>query len=184
MVRQIQASSERANRLVRDLLDLTQARIGGGIPVVRRQVEVSSLIADALDELIATHPERAVDYDGQDVGLAVWDPDRIGQALTNLLNNAVAYSPVDKPVRVSLEAGEDTIEIAIRNAGSPIPADRVGRLFEPFMRGTASGTGSSVGLGLYIVREIVHAHAGEIDVSSTSAAGTTFTIRLPRDHNG
>jgi signal transduction histidine kinase len=181
MVLQIQSSADRASRLVRDLLDLTQARLGGGIPVEPREVEVVRLVEAAVDEVLAGHPDRTVELRAADAGTARWDPDRLGQVLTNLLSNALAYSAAGTPVRAEVAGSPERVLIKVHNHGTPIPPERQAQLFEPFMRGAASTSFErSVGLGLYIVKEIVGAHGGTVSVRSTSEAGTTFTVDLPR----
>ncbi|WP_434048937.1 MULTISPECIES: sensor histidine kinase [Sorangium] len=115
-------------------------------------------------------------------GLGSADPDRIAQILTNLVNNALTYGTPDEPVTVTTAVAKDALEIRVHNTGRPIPKELQARIFEPMQRGAAQvGPGSrSVGLGLYIVREIASAHGGRVSVRSTEREGTTFTVVLPR----
>ncbi|MET0340646.1 MAG: ATP-binding protein [Polyangiales bacterium] len=180
--RRILASAERAARMIRDLLDFTQARLGGGIPVTPRDTSLSVLIAQVVDEFETTHPERRIEHhaDGELVG--AFDPDRVTQALTNLIGNAVAYSPSDTPVTLrSYVAGDDAV-VEVHNLGDAIDDARLPTLFEPLRRGghRFDLQTRSIGLGLFIVRGIARAHGGDVEVRSCEADGTTFVLRLPR----
>lgn len=177
----IRQSTERANRLIRDLLDFTQARLGGGLRMAQRPVNLHDLSRQAVDEVQASFPERVLRLDRSGAGEGRWDPDRVVQVLTNLLINAIKYSPEGTPVTVRSRVEGPWAELAVHNDGAPIPDELRKRLFQPMQRG-AGGldmTTRSVGLGLYIVDHIVRAHGGTTAVKSTEAEGTTFTVRLP-----
>ena len=180
LVLQIQASTDRAVRMVHDLLDLTQARIGGGIPVARGQVDVAQLVGAAVSEARAARPERIIEVECTTGLSARWDGDRIRQVLANLLGNAFAYGAPDAPVRVSVRSGDGAVVLVVHNQGPVIPADKITTLFEPWMRGGAEGAAQrSVGLGLYIVKEIVSSHEGTITATSDAENGTAFRVTLP-----
>ncbi|ADO68437.1 Sensor protein [Stigmatella aurantiaca DW4/3-1] len=178
----IASSCERATRLIRDLLDFTQARLGTGIPLNRRPMDLHDVTRHVVDEVLLTHPGRHVQVESSGEGWGEWDPDRIAQVLTNLLGNALAYSPAHTPVRVRTLGEPEGARLEVHNQGTPIPAELLPRLFEPLTRGAPSENqpNRSIGLGLYIVREILAGHGGTIEVASNEAAGTTFTVRLPR----
>ncbi len=181
VVGRIMSSAERATRLVRDFLDFTQARVSGEIPVSRRPVNLRGLARHAFDEVHLTYADRHATYvhEGEETG--VWDGDRIAQLIGNLVGNAFQHSPSDSTVHVVTRGRDDEAVIEVRNAGVAIPPDQVARLFEPYQRGTSTGSAQrSIGLGLYISRQIVTAHAGTIDVRSTDEGETVFTVRLPR----
>ncbi|NOK18708.1 sensor histidine kinase [Corallococcus carmarthensis] len=182
-VLRIQTAAERAVRMIRDLLDFTQARLGGGIPVHCQDLELGALVRQGVEEVRMTVPERVVQTSLPTKMLqGCWDPDRITQVLTNLLGNALKYSPEGTPVSVRLREAPGSILLEVHNEGAPIASDLLPRIFQPMQRGEPGMDAAtrSVGLGLYIVRTIVHAHGGTIDVTSTQEAGTTFTVRLPR----
>ena len=180
LVLQIQASTDRAVRMVHDLLDLTQARIGGGIPIVRSQVDVLQLVGAAVSEALASHPERTVDVQCTAGLVCRWDADRIRQVLGNLLGNAFVYGAPDTPIRLSVTSADGAVRLVVQNHGPAIPADKIGTLFEPWVRGSSTGTAQrSVGLGLYIVKEIVSAHGGTIAATSDAEGGTSFRVTLP-----
>ncbi|MBN9681960.1 MULTISPECIES: PAS domain-containing protein [unclassified Corallococcus] len=181
-VLRIQASAERAVRMIRDLLDFTQARLGGGLPVQRQDLELGALVRQVVEEMRMTAPERDLQLSLPQAGLrGCWDPDRVTQLLINLMGNALKYSPEDTPVAVRLREVPGSVLLEVHNGGAPIASDVLTRIFQPMQRGAPGMDAAtrSVGLGLYIVRTIVHAHGGTIDVTSTREAGTTFTVRLP-----
>ena len=178
----IVSSGERAIRLIRDLLDFTQARIGSGIPISHHAFDFHAHVHQAADEAQATHPNRVILISGSGDGEGMWDADRVTQIVSNLVANALAYSPEPTPVRVQTRGDEHSVSLTVHNLGAPISADTKGVLFEPFKRGrqTSSNTHRSIGLGLYIVKQLVVAHGGTIGFSSSEAHGTTFTVQLPR----
>jgi signal transduction histidine kinase len=179
-VARIAASSDRARRMLRDFLDFTQARSAGGIPVTPRPVNIRQTARQVFDELCVLHRDRpaTIAHEGEEEG--TWDADRIAQVIGNLLNNAFQHGSAAAPIRLRTRGERDHVVIEVQNQGPPIPAAAVGRLFQPFERGTGSTPAAGVGLGLFISKQIVAAHHGTIDVRSTAGEGTTFTVRLPR----
>ncbi|RKG65672.1 PAS domain S-box protein [Corallococcus sp. CA054B] len=182
-VSRIQSAAERAHRMIRDLLDFTQARLGGGLHIQRRASDLHEIVDGVLEEIEATHPDREIRRRRSGSGLGAWDPDRLGQLAQNLVTNALKYSPRDTAVRVETHGEADAVTLSIHNEGAPIPPERMDRLFQPLQRpsGEVDHSSRSIGLGLYIVKQLVEAHGGIITVESTAEAGTTFTVRLPRD---
>ena len=179
----IAAATDRATRMVHDLLDFTRARLGTGIPIQRASLNLHALTRNAVQELALAHPGREVRVEAAGDGWGEWDADRLRQVLSNLVNNAIAYSPEGTPVVISMRGDARELVLAVHNAGAPIPAERQRQIFQPMQRlvvGESNNAGRSIGLGLYIVEHIVSAHGGTIEVASTEEAGTTFTVRLPR----
>ncbi|MCP3140901.1 GAF domain-containing sensor histidine kinase [Pyxidicoccus xibeiensis] len=175
-------SANRANRLIRDLLDFTQARMGKTLPVKPQAMDLQVIAQQVVAEVSLAAPERRFEVEGPHDVWGSWDSDRISQVLTNLLTNAVQYSPPGTPIRVKTEAEERGVVLSVSNEGPPIPAQVLPGLFEPMTRGTdGGGERRSIGLGLFIVDQIVRAHGGSVEVVSTHDAGTTFRVRLPRD---
>jgi PAS domain S-box-containing protein len=176
----ITAAAARATRLIQDLLDFTRARLGGGIPIQRQPLDLHLLAQQVVEEVKLTHPGRKVTLARNGQAAGEWDGDRLAQVITNLVNNALAYSPPDTPVHVETRGEEDAVFLRVHNQGEPIPAELLPHLFEPMTRGTQkASTGRSIGLGLYIVCSIVRAHGGSVAVHSTASEGTVFTVRLP-----
>ncbi|MCP3104766.1 response regulator [Myxococcus sp. K15C18031901] len=184
-VQRIGQASERAARMIRDLLDFTKARLGGGIALHRQPTDLKDVVQQVLDEVQLAHPGRHVQVEVSEAR-GEWDPDRIAQVVSNLVANAVAYSPPDAPVRVRAFAEGPSAVLAVYNGGEPIPAQLMSRLFEPMTRGALREGQStrSIGLGLYIVRDIIRGHGGRVDVVSSREDGTTFTVYLPRPREG
>lgn len=177
----ILSSAERANRLIRDLLDFTQARLGGGLPTRPGPLDFHAFTRQVLDEIQVSHPDRELRVEQHGDGQGAWDADRLAQLVSNLLGNALTYSPASSPVRVTTWGEPSDMVLEVHNTGAPIPAELLSRLFQPMQRGASGDSRSrSVGLGLYIVDQIVRAHGGGIAVKSLPDEGTTFTVRLPR----
>ncbi|MCP3139612.1 sensor histidine kinase [Pyxidicoccus xibeiensis] len=182
VIERIRSATERANRMIRDLLDFTQARLGGAIPVHREPADLNELVRAVVEEVRLASPGRRIEVTTQGGGEGTWDTDRLAQVLTNLLNNALRYGAEDAPVRVETRAEDGVVELRVHNAGEPIRPEALPILFQPMKRGAGEteATSPGLGLGLYIVDRIVHAHGGSVSVSSTAEEGTTFCVRLPR----
>jgi PAS domain S-box-containing protein len=179
----ILSSGARAMRLIRDLLDFTQVRIGHGLPVDKQPCDIHAVCQQALDECGLSHPDRKIILEKHGPGEGLWDPDRIGQVIGNLTRNAVSYSPAATPITVRCIGSADRVELEVHNhnLGDPIAPDVLATLFQPFRRGEKKyDAARSVGLGLFIVREIVVTHGGAVYVHSTAEDGTTFRVELPR----
>jgi len=185
LVTRLARSSDRMKRMISELLDFTQGRLGGGIPIQRVPGDLRAVVRQGVEELEAAWPERGLDlqvgpgrYEGQ------WDADRLLQVVSNLGGNALQYSPPDTPITFRLSDAGNAVLLEVHNTGEPIAEDMLPRLFDPFRRGAAAGPGGSagggLGLGLYIVEQVVKGHGGRIDVESTAGAGTTFRVTLPR----
>jgi phosphoserine phosphatase RsbU/P len=170
---------QRMEHLIADLLDFTQARLGGGISIRKGTADLHQAIADSVGELAVAFPQCALRYERSGGGTCYADADRIVQAVGNLVANAATHGPPGKPVTVRTESDGAEFRVSVHNEGAPIPADVLPRLFEPMVRGADTGASKGVGLGLFIVREIVQAHAGHVEATSTAEAGTRFTLHLP-----
>jgi PAS domain S-box-containing protein len=181
-VRRVVTSAERMARMIGELLDFTRGRLGGGIPVSPRPMNLLLLVRHVLEELEAGHPGRELRLEARGDFQGEWDPDRLAQVIGNLGKNALDYSPEGTPVRFTLRDEGGSVVLEVNNAGPPIPAERLATIFEPFRR-FAKGSphpASGLGLGLYIVEQIVRGHGGTASVRSSEEEGTTFTVRLPR----
>jgi signal transduction histidine kinase len=176
----IMNSAKRMERMIRDLLDLTRTRLGGSIPLRRRSVSLHQVCEDAVAEVGAGDPDAAVRLLVTEDLRGEWDPDRLTQVVANLVGNAIQHGNGTAITLTGQERG-DSVTLAVHNQGPPIPSAVLPFVFEPLARGrTEEGASQSIGLGLFIARAIVSAHGGDIEVSSSADAGTTFTIRLPR----
>jgi signal transduction histidine kinase len=173
-------------RMITDLLDYTRTRLGAGMPVQPVPLDLGSLVRDLFEEFRTAHPKRDIqlrtegDLNGQ------WDADRVRQAISNLLGNAIQHGSADFPVTLSLRGETSDVFIEVHNGGDPIPPGEFPNLFDPLIRGASAehpreNRPGSIGLGLYIAREVAKSHGGRIDVTSTATDGTSFTISLPRE---
>jgi signal transduction histidine kinase len=177
------SSARRMNQMVLDLVEFTRTRLDDTIPVVRSQVDGLRLVHDVVVEIAAAYPDSVVQVEtGGDLS-GQWDADRLTQALTNLVANAVQHGARGKPVRVSAHGVGDEVTLSVHNEGPPIPVEQQEAIFQEGHR--VGGPGAAAdrrhqGLGLYIVERIVASHGGNVSVRSSEADGTTFTIRLPR----
>ncbi|QRK13358.1 PAS domain S-box protein [Archangium violaceum] len=179
-VSRIYAAAERASGMIRDLLDFTQARVSG-IPVQPAPLDFHEHVHRVVEEVQLAWPERHILFHAHGDGRGEWDEGRLAQVVTNLVGNALQHSPAGTPVRVTTWSEGPDVRLEVYNEGDPIPAELRTTLFEPYQRGQEAGEGrGSLGLGLYITRQIVLGHGGTLDVRSTGDEGTTFTVRLPR----
>lgn len=183
---QIAECSMRATKMVGDLLDFTRSRLGVGITIVRAETNLRKVVHDVVDEITAVYPERKVEVKTGREQIGQWDAARISQVLSNLVGNAVEYASPGTAVRVELGGDEKNVSVMIHNRGTAIPADQLNGIFNPMKLSTTlekhstRGPSGHLGLGLYIAERIVHAHDGRIEVESSEARGTTFTVHLPR----
>jgi signal transduction histidine kinase len=177
-------SADRMQRMVNDLLDFTRSRLGSGVPVLRRDMDLAKAAADAVHEVTVAHPASVLRLETSGDLVGTWDAARIGQMLTNLVGNAVHHGAAHTPITVSARGFPTAVELHVHNCGPPIPPADLPDLFSPYKRfraGTARvGSPTSLGLGLYIAERIATAHGGTIVVTSTDGDGTAFTVRLPR----
>jgi PAS domain S-box-containing protein len=175
----ITRSAQRMREIIHELLDVVRARQGLGIPVVRGQADLAEIARRAVAELGELSSERPLAIEVRGDTSLEGDPARLLQVVSNLVGNAVQHG--SGPVRIEIAGTADEVTLSVHNDGSPIAPDMMSTLFEPFRRGPArdAGRSGSLGLGLFIVREVVRAHGGEVEVES-GEDGTNFTVRLPR----
>jgi signal transduction histidine kinase len=177
----ILSSGQRMTTMIDQLLDFTLARSGGGIDIDVHEANLADMCKQAVGELEIAHPEWNIRREVLGDQRGSWDSHRLVQVLSNLVANAGQHGTPDAEILLKLDGTDrDRVRIVVRNRGA-IPEDLLPHLFDPF-RGTRYRRAHSrgLGLGLFIVREIVHAHGGTVDVSSSDSDGTTFSIELPR----
>jgi two-component system, sensor histidine kinase and response regulator len=177
----ITSCGQRMKRMIADMLDVARSRVGGGIPVQQRRENLHLVASKIVEEQRLLYPTRKLLFDSVGDLEGEWDPDRLAQMFTNLAGNALDHGGDKVPVRITVD-GTQPDEVAIRfaNAGA-IPPDVLEHLFDPFHGSQRPrGRDDGLGLGLYIAERIVHAHRGEIRVTSDSDTGTVIEVLLPR----
>jgi signal transduction histidine kinase len=184
LISQIETSSGRATSMLDQLLDLTRARLGAGMQIIREPMDMAFVSRQLTDEMRVLHPERTFALHSSGNTEGTWDRPRIGQVFSNLLGNAVQYGFKDLPIEVTVGGEPGEVTLSVHNHGVPIPKEEIGNIFEALIRGGSDSSDQSdspnLGLGLYITKEIVSVHGGRIQVTSTEKDGTTFTVHLPR----
>ncbi len=182
-VAEIDRAGQRMLEMIGTLLDFTNSRFKGALPIAPVPTDLHAVCRGVVEELRAAEPGRTIELDLEEDGRGTWDPARIAQVVSNLVANALEHGAKDGPVRVSIGGDEEDAVLEVRNRGPAIPPELMAVMFEPFCRGSALRDASharGLGLGLYVVSQVVSAHGGSIAVHSTAERGTTFTLRLPR----
>jgi signal transduction histidine kinase len=178
----IRRSAQRMASMIDELYDLSRCRLDGGIALRRRLIELAPAIKRVVEEhrLSSSVPIEFFEEGGIK---AHCDDIRMTQMISNLIGNAVKHGTPGAPVTVRLSVDDEKVEITVHNEG--VIAEEVRKsLFDPFVSSARKGAGKEgLGLGLYIVEQIVRAHDGTIDVRSTPEEGTTFIVRVPRDED-
>lgn len=182
---QISTSVALMDRMISDLLDYTRTRLGAGMPVSPQPTNLGTLCREIYNEYRTGFPEREINFRTEGDLTGNWDPDRMRQAISNLLGNAVQHGSPDAPINFAIHSTGSDVIITIHNGGEPIAPGELPKIFEPLVRGSSAGKPpknrpGSIGLGLYIAREVARSHHGNIVVESTAEAGTTFTVEVPR----
>jgi signal transduction histidine kinase len=181
---QIVSTTERATQILDDLLDITRSAFGTDIPIVKAPMDMGQLGLQLAEEMRTVSNGRVIEINIVGETLGEWDKTRIGQMLSNLIGNALQYSPENSPILVTIAGQGDDLLISVHNHGDPIPSSKINVIFDSFTRaqnGEIEREGAmNLGLGLYIAKRIILAHQGHIGVASTAKAGTTFTVCLPR----
>lgn len=180
MLGSIMRATDRALRMISDLLDFTQARIGKGLTVDIQPIDLHAVVAAQVDELAMAYPGRSLLHHRTGEGPCMADGDRLAQLVGNLVSNALAYGDAGSAVTVTTDIGAAGFSITVHNSGAPIDPEILPTLFQPMVRGGGANHESrSVGLGLYIVAEIACAHGSRVGVTSTESGGTEFRVDFP-----
>jgi signal transduction histidine kinase len=185
VVSQISSNAGVMAKMISDLLDYTRTRLGAGMPVSPAMMDLGTLCQELHNEFRTAHPNRSICLRSEGEVRGNWDIDRLRQAISNVVGNAIQHSPESAPVELRVSGDASDALVTIYNGGPPIPPGELARIFDPLVRGSSAGQPKanrpgSIGLGLYIARAIVESHGGTIDVTSSDASGTLFAMRLPR----
>jgi signal transduction histidine kinase len=176
----ILASTSRMSSMVEQLLDFSRIRLGRDLPLQAIRIDLAELCARVKDELEAAHPECSIALELDGSALGTWDYERLLRVFGNVVGNAVAHGAPGHGVSIRIDGRDpDLVATAVHNAGA-IPPETLAVLFEPFRGTSRQHHTQGLGLGLFITRQIVHAHGGTIEAASTEASGTSIRIALPR----
>jgi signal transduction histidine kinase len=169
--------------LLDDLLDFNRTKLGLGITISPAAVDLAGAFSTELEQLRVANPGRRIELEVSGDVSGVWDINRLNQLLDNLVVNALKYGASSSPVKIVLNELAGEVVFSVHNQGPKIEQSVIAQIFEPLMRGLdhplAAGSDGSMGLGLYIAREIAIAHHGDISAKSDENE-TVFTVRLPR----
>ena len=191
----IMRTTDAMMQLIGDLIDFSSSGVGRAMPLNRGPVNLEELCRDVIDSCRTAHPGRTLRFHSEGDVNGVWDAGRIRQVVSNLMGNAIQHGSPEGPIDLSVtskgktSAGSgpegSTVVLSVHNEGAPIPPGLLPTIFDPLKRcatreSAAQRKPGSIGLGLYIVREIVVAKGGTVTVASTAEEGTTFTVRIPR----
>jgi PAS domain S-box-containing protein len=174
-------ATERMNRLIQDLLDVTRVEAGKSIAIERRVVRPSAFIRDACESFVLEAREKQIrlEWDVSDeVPEVSADVGRIVQVLSNLIGNALKFTPEGGRIDVRAIKDKEGLLVSVRDSGRGIPAEDIDRIFRPFWQAPRAGR-TGAGLGLAISRGIVEQHGGRVWVESREGVGSTFCFTLP-----
>ena len=180
-------SARRVDEIVRDLLDFSTSHLGDGIPIDPYTVDLAELSHNVVEEARTFNPDRQIELAVSGNLTGTWDGPRLSQAFANLISNAIQHGKPDGPVHVSISERKNDVLFEISNEAEVIPPAKLRALFDPVKsfairppKERVMSRVQNLGLGLYVVKEIVKAHGGEIIVTSTAETGVRFSVSLPR----
>jgi signal transduction histidine kinase len=180
-------AASRIKAIIEQVVDFTRAQADGVMPIVRQPGDLAEQLAKVVEETQVRHPKRIVRLESRGEFHGSWDEGRMGQLLSNLLGNALLYGDKATEVTVRMWSHPEEVFFSVHNFGTPIAPEDRERIFQPLERGLQREADAEhreptgLGLGLYICREIVLSHGGELQIDSSAAEGTTFLVRLPRE---
>jgi signal transduction histidine kinase len=182
----VKRSAATMTSLVNDLLEYARKQLGGKIPITRQLADMEKICQSALENARASHPDCQFELLVAGPVLGDFDSDRLQQVFSNLLTNAAQYRGKDRGVTISVQGKPDAVIVKVKNYGSVIREDLFEAIFEPLVQlvkdgQQQGGASTSLGLGLFICREITKAHGGTIKVKSSEKSGTVFTVKIPNE---
>jgi signal transduction histidine kinase len=171
--------------MVNDLLEYARTQLGGAIPIRPLLGDISEICRAAVDDATAGHPDCTFQLKIAGETIGDYDAPRLTQVFSNLLNNAAQYKGDKHPVTISAFGDAEVTVVQVKNFGPQIPRASLAAIFDPLVQlaviaDQKGPTSTSMGLGLFIAREITTSHGGTIEVESSEEAGTVFTVRLPK----
>lgn len=182
---QVERSAATMTSMVNDLLGFSRTQLGSKIPIKEKQIDLTEVCYRAIDDVGAMYPKSLINLTKDGNLTACLDADRLHQVFCNLLINAAHYGSKEHPIEIAAKEEENMLSVKVTNHGSAIPAESLKAIFNPLVQLSDehpidSRPSTSLGLGLFIAREITEAHGGSINVTSTEIDGTTFKVNLPK----
>lgn len=170
---------DRLTRLIDDLLDVVKIR-ARKLNINLEELNLSELVKDVAEQFsdALAAAKCHLDLNLEPTVVGVWDPTRVEQIVVNLISNAIKYAP-GKPIKIEVGSKGETANLIVQDFGPGIPLEQQAKIFERFERAIASRNITGLGLGLFIVKQIVEVHCGTIRVDSQEGRGSTFTVELP-----
>jgi signal transduction histidine kinase len=177
-------SCRRIELLANDLLEFARSRLGGSqLPLTKTMIGLGGICRGVMEEVKAANPHAVIELKETGDLTGQWDKERLAQVVSNLLLNAIEHGIGTRAYMVAA-GSDDAVVLEVRNQGNPIPSEILPLIFDPLaQQRTTKDARSHLGLGLFIAREIVTAHEGTIEVTSSASEGTTFKVSLPRQAN-
>ena len=181
----VKKSAATMSNMIRDLLQYTRTQLGGKMPISKMLADMKDICESAIDDARALHPEFVFKLTATGELLDDFDSARLQQVFSNLLNNAAQYGGEGDPITITAQGEKDAVIVQVTNSGPPIPANSLQSIFKPLVQLSlevqqGGKPSTSLGLGLFIAREITLAHGGTIDVTSSEELGTAFSVCIPR----
>ena len=181
----VKKSAATMSNMIRDLLQYTRTQLGGKMPISKMLADMKDICESAIDDARALHPEFVFKLTATGELLDDFDSARLQQVFSNLLNNAAQYGGKGDPITITAQGEKDAVIVQVTNSGPPIPANSLQSIFKPLVQLSlevqqGGRPSTSLGLGLFIAREITLAHGGTIDVTSSEELGTAFSVCIPR----
>jgi signal transduction histidine kinase len=169
--------------MIHDLLDFTRSRLGAKLVVAAEPCDLAIVCRSIADETRSGHADRQVSVESSGDCVGCWDCERMAQLVSNLVGNAVQHGHPNTAVTITIAGDDpDSVTLLVENQGDVIPAERRSSMFDPLNRDRQAerSRSESLGLGLYIAKEIGLAHGGDIRLVRSDPSGTVFEVRLPR----
>jgi len=177
---QMEVQIQKLERLNRDLLNVSNMQTGR-LEYVQESVDLNKVLRESAEVMHQMHSRHTIVVRGAATTYLIGDKDRLGQVFINLLSNVIKYSPLADTVEVDIHSSAEAITISVRDYGIGIPQEQREHIFERFYRAVDPSTKafSGLGIGLYLVAEIIKHHGGMITVESAMGKGSTFHVALP-----
>jgi signal transduction histidine kinase len=181
----VRRSSRMMAIMVDDLISYTRTHLGSGMPVAPKLVDVGEVCQSSIEDANATHPNTSFSFNSSGNMIGHFDSVRLQLLFTNLLVNAAQYGEKHRPVTLTTASSAEYVAVQVQNFGIPIAERDLTSVFKPLVQLTVDDESdarpkTSLGLGLFVAKEIAAAHGGTIVVTSDAENGTVFTVRLPR----